>query len=90
MANLGETQTTTVLRMIWSLIQGGTLQWNLPNPISGIQKTTVDDFMSEMIDDQALLKNNSEASDIKDAYIYQTNKIDLSWQKSGYKKPLYF
>lgn len=75
---LRETETTRVLRMIWSTEANATIQWNLPNPKSGIAKSEVDGFMSEAIDDQFLLKDNHEINDIKDAYIYETNKIELA------------
>lgn len=72
------TKTTTVLRMVFKLENGKTAQFNLTNPKSGVTKTEVDDIMTEMIEDRAILKDNSEATGIKESYIYQTNKIDLA------------
>lgn len=76
--NVAETKTTTVLRMIFGLENGKTAQFNLTNPKSGVTKTEVDDIMTEMIEDRVILKDNSEATKIKDIYIYQTNRIDLA------------
>lgn len=75
---MGETITTTVLRMIFIVENGKTTQWNLPNPKTGITKTEVETFMNRVINDEAILYQNQEAVEIKDAYIYQTNKIDLT------------
>ncbi len=76
---MGETKTTTVLRMIFSLENGKTGQWNLTNPdATKATRVAVDGIMNEIIEDQFFLKDDSEATEIKDSYIYQTNKIDLA------------
>lgn len=75
---VAETKTTTVLRMIFTLENAKTAQFNLTNPKSGVTRTEVDDIMTEMIEDRFILKDNNEATKIKEAYIYQTNKIDLA------------
>lgn len=75
---MGETITVRVLRMIFLLEDSKTMQWNLTNPKDGVTKQEVRAMMDEMIEDQFILSNEKEATEIKDAYIYETNKIDLA------------
>lgn len=69
--------TVQVLKMIFDC-NGKTMTWNLKYPRADLTKVEViNGVMNEMIDDNAILYNNSEATDVKDAYIYETRTIQL-------------
>lgn len=78
MADLRDTITTSVLRMIFTLADNKTKTYNLPDPKSGLTKAGVQSVMEDMITNEVVMVNNVEATAFKDAYIYQTNKIDLA------------
>ena len=67
-----------VLKMNFAAESGKTCALSLEDPKTGLTKTEVDDVMTEMIEDRAILYNNSEATKIKDAYIYETNTVALA------------
>ena len=67
-----------VLKMLFTVESGKTCTFSIEDPKTGLTKTEVDTVMNEMIEDQAILYNNSEATEIKDAYIYETNTVALT------------
>lgn len=78
MADLKDTVTTSVLRMIFTLADGKTKTYNLPDPKSNLTKAETKAVMDDMVTNEVIMVNNVEATAFKDAYIYQTNKIDLA------------
>lgn len=66
------------LKMLFVIESGKTCTFSVDDPKNGLTKTEVDDVMNEMIEDRAILYNNSEATNIKDAYIYETNTVALA------------
>jgi len=70
---------TRVLKMIF-VLNGTTTTatWTLADPKAGITKSEVATFMNNCITDSVVFKENAEATEIKDAYIYQTEKIELT------------
>lgn len=78
MAVLRDTVTTNVLRMIFTLANTKTKTYNLADPANGLTLAAVQAVMNDMITNEVVLVNNVEATAFKDAYIYQTNKIDLA------------
>lgn len=69
--------TTKVLKMVFIISGGKTMTWNLKYPKNNLTKVEVAGVMNEMIEDNAILYNNSEATEIKEAYIYETSYIDI-------------
>lgn len=69
--------TTKVLKMVFIVNGGKTMTWNLKYPKNDLTKVEVAGVMNEMIEDNAILYNNSEATEIKEAYIYETSYIDI-------------
>lgn len=78
MAVLRDNVTTNVLRMIFTLANTKTKTYNLADPATGLTLAAVQAVMNNMITNEVVLVNNVEATAFKDAYIYQTNKIDLA------------
>lgn len=67
-----------VLKMLFTCENGKTVTWNLENPNTGITYLEVSTVMDNMITDEFILYNGSRASEIKNAYIYETNTVELS------------
>jgi len=66
------------LKMFFVVNGGKTCALNLEDPKEGLTKVEVAGVMNEMISDNAILYNNNEATEIKDAYIYETNTVELA------------
>lgn len=66
-----------VLKMLFTVESGKTCTFSIEDPKDGLTKAEVGGVMNEMITDEAILYNNSEATKIKDAYIYETNTVAL-------------
>ena len=61
------------------VVNGGkTCTMSVEDPKTGLTKTEVATVMNEMITDNAILYNDNEAIEIKDAYIYETNTVELA------------
>lgn len=76
MASVRENTSTRVIRMIFILEDGKTLTYNLKNPKTPAPSRQVTaQTMAAM--STYIRKGNVTVSDIKDAYIYETNKLDL-------------
>ena len=69
--------STRVLKMVFVLENSKTMTWSMSYPKTGLTRATVTSFMNEIIEDEFIRYNNNEATEIKDAYIYETNKIEL-------------
>lgn len=74
---LNTTTSKTVLKMLFTVEDGKTVTWTLENPKSNLTYDEVSEFMDAVIDAQGILYNENKATEIKDAYIYETNKIEL-------------
>lgn len=68
---------TSVLKMTWDLMGGGTITWNMPDPKVNLTRPEVVTAMNAVVDGTIIIKNGLEAVTMKDAYIYQTNKIEI-------------
>lgn len=66
-----------VLKMVFVVNGGGTMTWNLNYPKEGLTKVEVAGVMNEMISDNAILYKNNEATEIKEAYIYVTQYVEI-------------
>lgn len=66
------------LKMFFVVNGGKTCALSLEDPKTGLTKLEVESLMNEMITDEAILYNNNEATEIKDAYIYETNTVELA------------
>lgn len=69
--------TTDVLKMTFVVMGGRTCTWNLKYPKTGLTKVQVAAFMNSIISDDAISYNGFEATEIKDAYIYETQYVEL-------------
>lgn len=69
---------TEVLKIMMNLPGGKTLTWSIADPKSGLTKTEVETLINDMITRSAILVNDVEPESFKDAYVYQTNKVDLA------------
>ena len=81
-ANVKDTRvnygTTRVLKMSFYVNNGGTMTWNLKYPRTNLTKVEViNGVMNEMINDEAILYKNNEATEVKDAFIYETRTIEI-------------
>lgn len=72
-----DTITTRVLKFSFTCSGGAVKTYTLADPKQNLTDTEVRGVMDEMIEDEVVIYNQNEATDIKDAYIYETNKIDL-------------
>lgn len=69
--------TVRVLKMVFAC-NAMTMTWNLKYPRNDLTKIEViNGVMNEMIQDNAILYKNSEATEVKDAYIYETRTIQM-------------
>lgn len=68
---------SNVLKMIFYVQGGKTCTWNLADAKTDLTKTEVESFMNDVITDQVITYNGNKAQQIKEAYIYQTNKVEL-------------
>jgi hypothetical protein len=70
---------TNVVKLVFANSAGKKMTWNLPDPKSDLTKATVATAMDEVIMKEIPLVNNDPDNiEIDDAYIYQTEKIDLA------------
>ena len=70
--------TSKVLKMSYIFNGGKVATQSLPDPRDDLTKNEVATVMNNMITDSALLNDGAEATEIKDAYIIETTKYDLS------------
>jgi len=66
------------LKMFFIVNGGKTCALSLEDPKTGLTKVEVAGVMNEMITEDAIVYNNNEATEIKDAYIYETNTVELA------------
>lgn len=69
---------TRVLKIIINLAGGKTFTWSLADPKSNLAKAQVETLINDMIAESAILYNGVAAESMKDAYVYETNKVDLA------------
>lgn len=69
---------TRVLKLIFELANGKSMTWSLADPRNDLVKTDVYTVINMILDADFLDVGGVEATDIKDAYIYQTQKIELT------------
>lgn len=69
---------TSVLKIRMNLPGAKILTWTLQDPINTtIPRTRIETLVNNMINDHAISINGVEPESFKDAYIYQTNTIEL-------------
>lgn len=66
------------LKMVFGLANGEKITYSLPDPKNNLSRATVDDVMNDMIDKEAIVSGGFFAASISDAYIYETNRIELN------------
>lgn len=76
MPELKDTTRSSVLRMIFLTEGGSTVTWNLADP-STQSKSEVYAWMQTAISNNIIDKNGLHATEVKDAYLYETVKTDL-------------
>lgn len=76
MPELKDTTRTNVLRMIFLTQGGSSVTWNLADP-STQSKAEVTAWMQTAISNNVIDKNGLAATEVKDAYLYETVKTDL-------------
>lgn len=69
---------TSVLKIIFQLPGGKTLTWSIADPQSNLTQTQVETLANNILARSAILVNGLEPESFKEAYIYQTNKLELS------------
>lgn len=70
---------TNVIKLVFANTSGKKMTWNLPDPKSTLTQLTVATAMNNVIMKEIPLVNNDPDNiEISDAYIYQTEKIELA------------
>lgn len=71
---------TSVLKMIYKEpTTAKTLSWTLADPVSGLTKVQVATVMNDAITKEAvIISGETETIELSDAYIYNTDKIELA------------
>lgn len=78
MPDLQATTTNTVLKMIWVTEDNKNFTLTLKEPNrTKVNATVINAWMQAMIDEELLYPNSQHLAEIKEYYIYETNKIDL-------------
>lgn len=71
-------KSTSVLKMIWSLAESGTLTITVKNPDEETAtNSAITDWMDYAVEKEVFKKKNQLISEYKDAYIYKTNTVEL-------------
>jgi len=68
---------TRVLKMRMNMPDGKALTWSLQNPKADLQLATIRTLISDMITESMILYNDVEPESFRDAYIYETNTIEI-------------
>lgn len=76
MPEVKETTQSNVLRMIFLTQGGSSVTWNLADP-DNPSKADVTAWMQTAISNNIIDKNGLYATEVKDAYLYETIKTDL-------------
>ena len=66
------------LKMVFTLEAGGSLTYSLNDPKEGLTGNEVRSVMQQMIDKGAVVSGEDVATAIKDAYIYDANRVELA------------
>lgn len=69
---------TRVLKLIFEVHGGKTVTFNVADPKSDLTKTEALTTANLILEADAIDYNGADATDLKDVYIYETNKVALS------------
>lgn len=65
------------LKMAFEMYDGNILNLSLKNPKNGLTLTNVEAFAKICTDNEALIRNDATVLRLDNAYIWQTEKIEL-------------
>ena len=69
--------TTKDLKMVFTLANGSTTTLSLRNPKSTLTQSQVDTVAANMVTKQAIIVGGSLIDELKEAYTYETERIEL-------------
>lgn len=69
--------STEVLKMVFVCNGGYTTTWNVKYPKDGLTKLEVKNLMTDMITNEYIVYNGNEITEIKEAYIYVTQYVEI-------------
>lgn len=69
---------TRVLKIRINMPDGKTITWSLTSPATTLQLSTVKAIIDDAISMNMIYRDGVEADSFRDAYIYETNTIELS------------
>lgn len=68
---------TRVLKMRMNMPDGKALTWSLQSPRNDLTKATIKTLIEDMMMQGIILYNGAEPQSFRDAYIYETNTIEI-------------